>query len=427
MAPQVPLMLPVHLILELDRMALTLVEAFMNRVKIEWDATRYAEKLPKKFPRPGTAAADAGEAIMRRQYPPRNDSAADIPISRPCIIVDMQGVILAWHLPGILNDSRQSEMMAATAKLHPLLEKRRTGTSWRLDPGYFPSGLDGHQGLIDLSPAWFQQGHEVSVSLKNPAALDWLDRATETNSIMGAILAVIHPELYDAGRDTFKVLRSCSEIKPQEILHKWTSVYSGISVICNRLTPPHRDTYQREYARRKRAPGYRKVSKAERALLEERCAQRCMLMAVEDLPKCSKAALSWGYECSLILQSKSADSRRTPDMIEEEERARNCFDELKFILQTFCLFPWIEPFQKHVEDFIQERLSEAASIIAVPGIEEEDSIRLHGLRRLVAGAIQEVELVQQPGYAATCAREDGAIIWDGRGVNSRKFRQRYGW
>ncbi|KAI9429534.1 hypothetical protein H4582DRAFT_2089013 [Lactarius indigo] len=124
MAPQVPLMLPVHLILELDQMALTLVEAFMNRVKIEWDATRYVEKLPKKFPRPGTAAADAGEAIMRRQYPPRNDSAADIPISRPCIIVDMQGVILAWHLPGILNDSRQSEMMAAMAKLHPLLEKR---------------------------------------------------------------------------------------------------------------------------------------------------------------------------------------------------------------------------------------------------------------------------------------------------------------
>jgi len=30
-APQVPLMLPVHLISELDRMALTLVDAFMNR------------------------------------------------------------------------------------------------------------------------------------------------------------------------------------------------------------------------------------------------------------------------------------------------------------------------------------------------------------------------------------------------------------
>ncbi|KAH9012162.1 hypothetical protein EDB85DRAFT_2159236 [Lactarius pseudohatsudake] len=433
-APQVPLMLPVHLISELDRMALTLVDAFMNRVKIEWDATRYADKLPKKQERPGMVAADAKEASMRRQYPPRNDSAADIPISRPCIVVDMQGVILAWHLPGILSDSRQSEMMAATEKLHPLLEKRPKGTSWRLDPGYFPSGLEGLQGLVNFSPAWFQQAHEtvqefpqVSTSLKNPAALDWLDHATESNSIMSAILAVIHPELYDAGRNTFKVLRNCSEIKPQEILHRWTSVYSGISVICNRLTPAHRDAYQREYAQRKRAPGRRKVSKAERALLEEKHAKRHELMAAEDLPQCSKAALSRGYECSLILQSQSADSRRTSDMIEEEERARNYFNESKIILQTFCLFPWIELFQKHVEDFIQERLTEAASIIALPGIKEEDTIRLHGLRRLVAGAIQEVELAQQPGYAATFAEEDGAILWDGRGVNLRKFRQRYGW
>jgi hypothetical protein len=102
-------------------------------------------------------------------------------------------------------------------------------------------------------------------------------------------------------------------------------------------------------------------------------------------------------------------------MIEKEERARNYFNESKIILQTFCLLPWVELFQKHVEDFIQERLTEAASIIALPGIKEEDTIRLHGLRRLVAGAIQEVELAQQPGYAATFAEEDGAILWDGRG------------
>ncbi|KAH9012488.1 hypothetical protein EDB85DRAFT_1900316 [Lactarius pseudohatsudake] len=224
-------------------------------MKIEWDATHYVDKLPKKLARPGTAAAQTQEAIMRRQYPPRNDSAADIPISRPCIVVDMQGVILAWHLPGILTDSRQSEMMAATQKLHSLLEKCPRSTSWCLDPEYFPSGLEGLQGLVNFSPAWFQQGHElisvervqefpqVSVSLKMLAALEWLDRATESNSIMSAILAVIHPELYDAGRNTLKVLRGHSEIQPQEILHQWTSVYSGISVICNRLRPAHRDSY----------------------------------------------------------------------------------------------------------------------------------------------------------------------------------------
>jgi hypothetical protein len=39
--------------------------------------------------------------------------------------------------------------------------------------------------------------------------------------------------------------------------------------------------YQREYARRKRAPGLRKVSKAERRLLEEQYAKKELLMERE--------------------------------------------------------------------------------------------------------------------------------------------------
>jgi hypothetical protein len=138
------------------------------------------------------------------------------------------------------------------------------------------------------------------------------------------------------------------------------------------------------------------------------------------------------------------DPGRTTDMIEKEEKARVFFEETKDILQLLCLCGWIDLFQKHIEDFIQERLSEAESIMAVPDTEEEDSIRLHGVRRLVAGAIQEGELVRQPMYAYTRAKLDKAIIWDGRGyvikthllfprlthlprVDLRKFRQCYGW
>jgi len=151
-------------------------------VEIDWDATRYADKLPMKPKNPGTRAAKDKEASLKRQYPPRNDMAAGLPISRPCIIVDMQGIILVWHLPGILNDSRQvslltlsdhpikydvfqREMMAATEKLHPLLKNCQTSTSWRVDPEIFPSGLEGLQGVINISPAWFQQAHEVSFFL----------------------------------------------------------------------------------------------------------------------------------------------------------------------------------------------------------------------------------------------------------------------
>lgn len=129
-------------------------------------------------------------------------------------------------------------------------------------------------------------------------------------------------------------------------------------------------------------------------------------------------------------------------MIEEEEKARDYFEETKDVLQLFSACGWIDQFEKCVEDFIQERLSKAKSIMAVPGM--EGSVRLHGLRRLVAGAVQERELVRQPEYATTSAKLDRAIVWQGRGyviqtyflfshlkrlrrVNLRKFRRLYGW
>ena len=48
--------------------------------------------------------------------------------------------------------------------------------------------------------------------------------------------------------------------------------------------------YQREYAWQKLAPGRRKVSKKERALLEEQWVQKHQLMEMEGLPAYPKAA-----------------------------------------------------------------------------------------------------------------------------------------
>jgi hypothetical protein len=77
-------------------------------VKIDWDATRYAQMLPKKPANPGTRGAFDAETRLKRHYPPQSDlAAAGVTISRPCIIVDMDNVILGWYLPGILSDSRQ--------------------------------------------------------------------------------------------------------------------------------------------------------------------------------------------------------------------------------------------------------------------------------------------------------------------------------
>jgi hypothetical protein len=107
------------------------------------------------------------------------------------------------------------------------------------------------------------------------------------------------------------------------------------------------------------------------------------------------------------------DQQRTPDMMAEEEKAMEYFEERKDILQLFSPRVWMDEFQKCVEEFIQRHLL-AAKIITATSVTAEDYAQLHGLRRLIAGAIQEAELVRQPAYAETCAKLDKALVWDGR-------------
>jgi Oxygenase domain of the 2OGFeDO superfamily len=85
-----------------------------------------------------------------------------------------------------------------------------------------------------------------SNNFSKPAALDWLGAISESNAIFSAILAVIHPTLYDAGWEAVKRLRGTPEIDPQNVFMQWASVFSGVSVISNRYTPPHRDRNSRK-------------------------------------------------------------------------------------------------------------------------------------------------------------------------------------
>src|SRR5580698_30725 len=57
-------------------------------------------------------------------------------------------------------------MLAAQEKLHPLLKLPQSGTgrSWRDELEIFRAGGEGPLGSVNLSPAWFQQGHDVGAS-----------------------------------------------------------------------------------------------------------------------------------------------------------------------------------------------------------------------------------------------------------------------
>ena len=87
---------------------------------------------------------------------------------------------------------------------------------------------------------------EVSAIFRQTYALDWLDHVTESNSVLSAILAVIHPTLHKSGWETFNWLRQCAKIQPENVLHQWTSVFNGVAVIINRTTPAHQDSNTRK-------------------------------------------------------------------------------------------------------------------------------------------------------------------------------------
>ncbi len=81
---------------------------------VPWDATRYAERLPKKSTNRPSKTAKYTEDRLQKRFPPQTDLAAGKTLTRPCILVDMDSVILAWYLPGILDGSRQVSLLIFT-------------------------------------------------------------------------------------------------------------------------------------------------------------------------------------------------------------------------------------------------------------------------------------------------------------------------
>jgi hypothetical protein len=122
------------------------------------------------------------------------------------------------------------------------------------------------------------------------------------------------------------------------------------------------------------------------------------------------------YECELILRSRAIDHLRNECMAAEEEDVQKYFAETKDELMSSFPRSWKDKFKTCVDKYIKQRLEEARCPPELaPKDKEEECIRLHAIRRLVAGAFQEWELVQQHECARTCAWIDDALVWQGRG------------
>ncbi|KAI6026874.1 hypothetical protein BKA83DRAFT_4491309 [Pisolithus microcarpus] len=148
-------------------------------------------------------------------------------ITDPTAVLDGNGNIKLWYLPGAIDHIYQKDVWDSLnvlrAPLEESLKKSRTH-GWRNDQLLFRETAD-ITGSIDLSPGWYQQGHgppnfhpEVSRLLKSGwdgnGARQWVDQMSECHSLLSGTLAVIHPWMYAAGREA--LIRLDLEAKRRE-------------------------------------------------------------------------------------------------------------------------------------------------------------------------------------------------------------------
>jgi hypothetical protein len=93
---------------------------------------------------------------------------------------------------------------------------------------------------------------EVSKSLKgsSSSASHWLKANHRLQAIVGSILAVTHPTQYMAGLNMLNAIKTNIGLlrEPAEfvkVLDCWHTPFSGVSAICNRETPRHKDVLGR--------------------------------------------------------------------------------------------------------------------------------------------------------------------------------------
>jgi len=89
---------------------------------------------------------------------------------------------------------------------------------------------------------------KVSVELtkENPVC-QWLRKSCLPFALIGGILSITQPELFDMGVEALRALQLNPELSDnperlREILGIWYTPFSALSVISNRVTPLHCDT-----------------------------------------------------------------------------------------------------------------------------------------------------------------------------------------
>ncbi|KAI6039250.1 hypothetical protein EDC04DRAFT_2603358 [Pisolithus marmoratus] len=159
-------------------------------------------------------------------------------IMAPTMVLDGNGNIKLWYLPGAINHIHQESV----EKLHK--------HGWRMDWVLFCKMAD-LMGSIDLSLAWQPPNFHPKVSKllrlgeESNSAQQWVNQMSEVHALLSRMLAIIHPWMYSAGWEALiqfdMKAKQWKDADISSILPSWNAVYSSMSIMVNCTTPYHMD------------------------------------------------------------------------------------------------------------------------------------------------------------------------------------------
>jgi hypothetical protein len=83
----------------------------------------------------------------------------------------------------------------------------------------------------------------ISPTIKTLEGATFLQSTAHVEILCNTILALISPDLYSIGMDAIKKIHGGEALASwHDNVKLWLSAFSGIQVISNRVTPPHRDS-----------------------------------------------------------------------------------------------------------------------------------------------------------------------------------------
>ncbi|KAG1804571.1 hypothetical protein EV424DRAFT_1544600 [Suillus variegatus] len=245
--------LDVVLLMACSTLARTLADAYCNPVTINLDMVRYLEvlQMQERGLKPGRK-----EFLLARYLPDR-----DIILEHLAVVVDKFGLIVLWYLPGAIDEVIQNDMLVATMMMSSLLGKSIARSSanntWCTDQSNFQPSENGlTPGCINISPAWFLQGHpapqfhsDISAALKSDDAPSLCWAIWRPAALVAATLRVMHSGLYWSSLTTQMGLGVWADTHQLEkmghCLRGWASVFTVLTIMCNQYPPLHRDALSR--------------------------------------------------------------------------------------------------------------------------------------------------------------------------------------